>query len=292
MLKLPNELDDKKANDIVTKFVSNRLKEIMEDIIINEVAFGLILSGEFDPDDADKNIEDFVDLNALMMDEQFAEAVPMMFLPENYPVDKANKVFFGLYNLLKAKKEYVPELIMEYMLYSIIQSEIGEVDLINDITLEDLEDLDEDDFDDDPEFEGEIFDDDDDEYEDDFDDDDEEYTTVLRIPEPDRSYVKNYYLKEYESEYKGEELEDFVEELLGYYEDLRGYIDSCFWDTDFLLLDDYSEEQLLESEANEMLGIIEPKENKIIEFPFTGKDGKKSNIRAELDIKPWDLEDE
>ena len=262
MLKLPNKIGDKKADDILSKHINSRLIDIMERIILDEVAFMMAMKGELDPKDADKSFEEMVDLNALMMAQEFAEFVKMMFLPENYPVSKANKVFFGLYKLLKAKKEYVPDLVMEYVLNSVIESEIGEVDMINDVMMDDL------------------------------DDEDEDYSTVLPIPEPDRSYVKSCLIKDYKSEYESEELEIVVEDVLGYYEDLRGYLDSCFWDTDFLLLDDYTEEQLLKSDANKSLGIMNPKENNIIEFPFTGKDGKQSNVRAEVDIDPWDLEDE
>ena len=48
------------------------------------------------------------------------------------------KLFSDSLPFLKAKKEYVPELPMEYILYCIIHNEIWQVDQINDFTSEGL----------------------------------------------------------------------------------------------------------------------------------------------------------
>ena len=45
-------------------------------------------------------------------------------------------------------------------------------------------------------------------------------------------------------------------------------------------------------DLNEQLGIVAEKEKKIIEFQFQNKEGKQTRIKAELDIDPWNLEDE
>ena len=293
MLRVPNLIGEEKAEKIVTEFVNYRLLEIMEDIILDEVVWGMAMRGELDESASTKSFDELVDLKELMLDDQFAAAVSMMYLPENYPLNKANKKFFGLYKLLKAKKEYVPDLAMEYILYSILESEVGEVDMINqdmeDGLFDDLEDGMFDGFDED--FDEDFEDDEDDFFGDDFDDE-EELSTVERIPESDRTVVKKAVLEAYKGEFEGKELEETAEYLVNCYEDLREYLDICFWDTDFLFLDDYTEEQLKQLEANEQLGIVAEKEKKIIEFPFQNREGKKTRIKAELDIDPWDLEDE
>ena len=63
--------------------------------------------------------------------------------------------------------------------------------------------------------------------------------------------------------------------VINSYEDLREYIETCFWDQDFLLLNDMSEEKLLRSELNKYLGIAEPKDANIIEFPVVESYGRK-----------------
>lgn len=293
MLQLPNPIGDEKADKIITEFVNYRLLEIMEDIILDEVVWEMAQRGELDQSASTKSFDELVDLKELMLDDEFAAAVSMSYLPDNYPLEKANKKFFGLYKLLRAKKKYVSDLTTEYVLYSIIESEIGEVDMINqdidDGLFDDLEDDMIDGFDED--FDEDFDDDEDDFFGDDFDDD-EKLTTVERIPEPDRSVVKKAALESYKGDFEGEELEETTEYLVNCYEDLRAYLDICFWDTDCLLLDDYTEEQLAQLELNEQLGIVAEKEKKIIEFPFQNRDGKQTRIKAELDIDPWDLEDE
>ena len=120
MLQLPNPIGDEKADKIITEFVNYRLMEIMEDIILDEVVWGMAQRGELDQSASTKSFDELVDLKELMLDDEFAAAVSMSYLPDNYPLEKANKKFFGLYKLLKAKKEYVPDLTTEYVLYSII----------------------------------------------------------------------------------------------------------------------------------------------------------------------------
>ena len=293
MLQLPNPIGDEKADKIITEFVNYRLLEIMEDIILDEVVWGMAQRGELDQSASTKSFDELVDLKELMLDDEFAAAVSMSYLPDNYPLEKANKKFFGLYKLLRAKKEYVPDLTTEYVLYSIIESEIGEVDMINQDIEDGLFDGLEDDMIDgfDEDFDEDFDDDEDDFFGDDFDDD-EKLTTVERIPEPDRSVVKKAALESYKGEFEGEELEETAEYLVNCYEDLRAYLDVCFWDTDCLFLDDYTEEQLAKMEINEQLGMVAEKEKKIIEFPFQNRDGKQTSIKAEFDIDPWDLEDE
>ncbi len=300
MLKLPNQLTDPKANEIVKTFVNERLINLMEEIILDEVAWNMALSGELTEEAATKPFEEMVNIAELMNDMDFAQNVSLMYLPDNYPADRANQEFFGLYNLLKAEKEYVPDLVKEYILFAIIYMEVEQTDMINEDIAEglydDLDDLDEIDELEELKYMGE-----DDLSEDDFadipffdgmDDEDVEYTTVEQIPEPERTIVKEAIRKQYEGSAPPEELEDFLDYALSTYEDLREYEENCFWNHDFMMLDEMSEEELIKSDLNEVLGIADPKPANVIEFPFRQSDGKEKNIRAKVIVHPWDAEDE
>ncbi len=286
MLKLPNQLSDPKANEIVKTFVNERLINLMEEIILDEVAWKMALSGELTEEDATKPFEEMVDIAQLMNDMDFAQNVSLTYLPDNYPVDRANQEFFGLYNLLKAENEYVPDLVKEYILFAIIYMEVEEMDMINedmaDGRYDDLEDLDE--IDELEEFAGIPF-------FDDMDDEDMEYTTVEQIPEPERSIVKEAIRKDYEGSVEPEELDDLLDYALSTYEDLREYEENCFWDHDFMMLDEMTEEELINSDLNKVFGFADPKQSNVIEFPFRQSDGKEKNIKAKVIVHPWDAED-
>ena len=264
MLKLAMHPVDEKASRIVKKFVNDRLISLMEGIILDEVDFNLAMSGQLAEEDINRKFDEMVDISELMTDLEFAENVPMVYLPDNYPIEKANHEFFGLYRLLKAKKEYVPELPMEYILYHIIQNEIWQIDQINEDSEDGLFDM----LIGEEGFEGI---------------EDEEYSTILPIPEPDRSAV----LAALEVEADGEEYS--AEDLIRHYEDLRDYEDVCFWDTDFDFLNYMDEDSLIHSEMGEFMGLPERQDSNIIAFP-AGKDG--TDIKAEIKIAPWELEDE
>ena len=161
MLRLPSIPQDEQAAAIVKEFINNRLIRMMEDIILDEVAFSMAFSGGIPEDLGKKPMDEVIDIDELMQNMEFAKNVSLSYLPENYPIEKANREFLGLYKLLKAKNEYVPELPMEYVLYSVIQNAIWQVDMIN----QDTEDGLFDELMDDPFFEGIG---------------DEEYTTIER----------------------------------------------------------------------------------------------------------------
>ena len=312
MLRLPNQLADPKANEIVKAFVNERLINLMEEIILDEVAWKMALSGELTEEAATKPFDEMVNIAELMNDMDFAQNVSLMYLPDNYPADRANQEFFGLYNLLKAEKEYVPDLVKEYILFAIIYMEVEETDMINDDMadglydeLDDLDEIDkpeelkylgEDDLeelDGDIPFLGDMSEDDfaDIPFFDDMDDEDMEYTTVEQIPEPERTIVKEAIRKQYEGSVEPEELEDLLDYALSTYEDLREYEDSCFWDHDFMMLDDMTMEEILNSDLNKVLGIADPKPSKVIEFPFKNADGQEKSIKAKIIVHPWDEED-
>ena len=262
MLKFEFIPGDDKAQEIIKTFINNRLIALIEQIILDEVDWQLAMEGDLENTPKEAGFADLVDIDKLASNLDFAANVSMTYLPDNYPVDKANREFFGLYKLLKARKEYVPELPMEYVLYHIIMNEVWQVDMIN----EDSEDGMFDDLKDDPFFAGI---------------EDEEYTTVEKIPEPERSVALDG-LKDYASE-----LEEpaTAEEVLSEYEDLRNYGEICFWDTDFTMLDDYDEEALIHSELGKYMGLGERQDVKKMEMEIGG-----SKVKVEMNIAPWESE--
>ena len=72
MLQLPNPIGDEKADKIITEFVNYRLLEIMEDIILDEVVWGMAQRGELDHSASTKSFDELVDLKELMLDDEFA----------------------------------------------------------------------------------------------------------------------------------------------------------------------------------------------------------------------------
>ncbi len=270
---MPYPLQDAEADKIVNKFVNDRLIGLMENAILDMCPFLPFLNYKQDEDVKTKPFEEIVNIADLMTDRDYAETIAMEYLPENYPPQKASQEFFGLYRLLKAGKDYVPELPMEYILFRLIFNEVDDIDTINGY------------------IEDGVFDGPDDGL---FTEDieDREYTTVMLIPEPERTIVKNAIRKSLKGQCAPEELEEEVEHSMNWFEDLREYEESCFWDTDFLFLDDMTEEELLGSELNEFLGIGVPKENKIIEFPVKGQDGGNVTVKAQMKVYPWDFEED
>ena len=244
MIKIPNLIGDEKADAIVSRFINDRLIRIMEDIILDEVVWKMAERGELDPEAASKSFDELVDISKLIPNMDFAEMVSTDYLPENYPIEQANEAFLGAYKLLKAEEEYVPNKLMEFVLFGIINKEVGEVDLINSDMLSGM-------FDGiDVEFDG--FEDFDDDIEDNLIDEDdvEEITTIERLPEADRIIVKNAVLELHKGGHEGEELESFAENSVEKYEDLRAYFDIGFIDTDCLQLGEYTEDELKSLELN------------------------------------------
>ena len=118
---------------------------------------------------------------------------------------------------------------------------------------------------------------------------DEVYSTIMPIPEPERSIA----LKAMEAEAEDSQIDGIdkitAEDLMKRYEDLREYEETCFWDIDFDMLNYLDEEALRSSETAKFMGIGERQDRKIIQFPGKG-DGKDLNV--ELNIAPWDMEDD
>jgi len=196
MLRLPDGLiNDKKSNDIVEKYINKRIYSIVKDVIF-EYAFN--------------GIDDI-----RMDDKGFIEFVSVYF-PPHYPKCKMGETFFGLYALLEAEDKFVPELVMEYIIASLIESFIAVADGLG-------------------------------------------LSTVERI-ETDREYVLSKLMEESEDGQAelGEGMAGasaMAKARLNAIENIREYEDIYFWDTDYELLNTYTEEALRTSVLNTELGI-------------------------------------
>lgn len=196
MLRMPQDYTyDDKANAIIAEYLNGNILEL----VMNEII-------EYEDLQGKKAEED---------DPAFQEAVSDFF-PEGYPQEKMGKVFMGLKALLESEYEFVPELIMEYVMYRLIQTRI----CISDDT----------------------------------------GTDTLDPISTDRDYVIRVLKEEAseEEELAEEEEEEFIvgwEERLCMLEDLHYYEDIYFWDVDYLQLDYYTEQELMDSPVSKVLGI-------------------------------------
>ena len=98
--------------------------------------------------------------------------------------------------------------------------------------------------------------------------------------------------KDYEGSVEPEKLDDLLDYALSTYEDLREYEENCFWDHDFMMLDEMTKEELINSDLNKVFGFAGPKKSNVIEFPFRQSDGKERNIKSKIIVHPWDAEGE
>lgn len=120
MLKLPRKYtNDEKANSIITQYLNGNILDLVKGEIVD--------------------FEEGREKEAREDDPAFCEAVSMFF-SERYPFEKMGKVFLGLYALLESEYEFVPELAMEYVMYSLIRAWIGITDSLGIKALEPIPD--------------------------------------------------------------------------------------------------------------------------------------------------------
>ena len=259
MLKLStyNYFGDK-ADGILTGFVTNRLIEMMD-----EAAYSQWFALSDDDIETDENgnrrhIESYCPIEELMNNAEFAREVSSCFLPDDYPLDKANEAFLELYKLLRAKGEYVPELPMEYVLYRIISEEM---DYLQGLEREEDEEI------------------------------KEALSPIQRIPEPERTIVLNAMKAPYEESYDPEEDTYNLEFFIDQYENLNNYLEICFWDHDCLLLEKNTMEELKGSLIDQWFGVVEFKDSKHYQETRLGDDGEEYVVDVELPDYPWNLEE-
>ena len=105
MLRFPNRfVIDEKANDIIERFMNQKVIDAMNEIIIEH-------SGEDEPE-------------VVFGDLEFAEFISQYF-PESFPIRDMNLTFWGLRELLLKEEKEVPTLIMEYVMNAIIEEQVG-----------------------------------------------------------------------------------------------------------------------------------------------------------------------
>ena len=269
------ETEDDEATVILKKFVNDRLIRLMKEVIVEELSQIIELESGYINFPSLDRFEETVNMDELMANTEFAERINIKYLPYWFPVEETNKVFIGLFNLLKAKNEYVPEIVMEYILYEIIYRRVDEIKALSDYILEGLEN-------------GKI----------------EETTflcimhdqmnTVELIQEPERTMVIKKFADrlKHEEDYNDEEsfrLE--AEDSLKDYEDLKEYVDVCFWDTDFKFLNEMTDKDLAESEANAYMGMIDTEVTTPDDMAEDGKNGLSPNGKPIYSVYPWDLEE-
>lgn len=120
MLKLPRQhTKDKKANIIISKYLNGNILGMVRDKVIDYEGVQGRKAAEDDP--------------------AFQEEISYFF-PEGYPKEKMGKVFLGLQALLESEYEFVPELIMEYVMYQLIEERIQISDDLGTETLEPISD--------------------------------------------------------------------------------------------------------------------------------------------------------
>lgn len=108
MLMFPHKYtDDKKADALIASYLNRNILELVSNEIVNYETGRGKEAQEDDPG--------------------FCNAV-RDFFPEHYPAVKMGKVFLGLKALLESEYEFVPELVMEYVMYSLIQTRLENAD--------------------------------------------------------------------------------------------------------------------------------------------------------------------
>jgi len=113
------------------RFINDRLIKLTEDVMSEFIQLDGSYTEHFKKmtkeqaqKEWEKPLPEIIDMDRLRLDSNFAEYCMEMVLPPTHPRSKALYTFFGLYDLLKAEKEYKPELAMEYVLFSIIENEL------------------------------------------------------------------------------------------------------------------------------------------------------------------------
>ena len=112
----------------------------------------------------------------------------------------------------------------------------------------------------------------------------------LLIQMPQRDEVKTA-ITEYLTEECGEsaeEAEEIAESRIRGIEDYSGMIDYCFYDTDFMMLDDYSAEDIVKSGVNDELGVgaLEPARKRLPDgsFEYIGEPQKSDSFTFRIKI--------
>lgn len=205
------------------RFVNDRLIQLVEDVIAEYAQMGdsSYMANIKSSKDWEKPIETIIDLDRMRKDEKFVTEWLEEFglIPQTIGPHRALHDFFSLYNLLKAKEEYKPDLSMEYILLQIIDTEL---ELCKDM----------------PEIHQRV-----------------KRIPEHHRTQMMQELLKE--AKECKDDFSETEetVQEMAEDLIAYYEDLDRYIETCFEDTDCLFLDDMDETEMKNSGFAKQLGV-------------------------------------
>ena len=240
MLRLYGTSGAEKCIEFGNRFVNDRLISLMEDVVKDYVQMSdhSYMERITDSSDWEKPLDEIIDLERLGRDEKFfSEGLDAYALtPRTVGPQRALHDFFSLYRLLKAKKEYKPDLSMEYILYAIIHNELGICQ-------------------DEPEIHEQI----------------KRIPEPIRSQMMEELLVEAASLKEGDSETWPEEISDIAEHLMSYYEDLDKYISTCFEDGDCFFLDDMDEDEMEDSGFAESFGVNVKGDEAMIKIESNGQ---------------------
>lgn len=137
------------------------------------------------------------------------------FFPENFDGDRVD-LYEGLIGILEDRGMHTPNLLMEYLLAQAIDAKIMRMQT-----------------------EG-------------------NGSTRITLPKKERAYVRKVFQREclaYAQDDPTTSYDDYFNMCMDQVEDVEQYLENCFWDYDFQLLDEMSIEELENSPLNDMLGI-------------------------------------
>ena len=213
MLLLHGTPGAEKCQEYGKRFVNDRLIELMKNTVTDyvEMCDAPYRERITCSEDWEKALEEIIDLERLSHDEAFFNDWMDMYAmtPNTVGPQRALHDFFSLYRLLKAKKEYKPDLTMEYILYRVIKLEL---DICKD----------------EPELHDRV----------------KKIPEPARSQMMEELLVEAAELKEGDPETWEESIPEIADQLMAYYEDLDKYVLTCFEDEDFLFLDDMDEDEM------------------------------------------------
>lgn len=224
MLLLHETPGSEKCHEYGKRFVNDRLISLMKDFVTDYVEMYDAPYRERITCSADweKPLEEIIDLDRLSHDEAFFNDWMDLnaMVPSTVGPQRALHDFFSLYRLLKARKEYKPDLTMEYILYRIIQLEL---DFCKDG----------------PELHDRV----------------KKISEPARSQMMEELLAEAAELKEGDPETWEEDIPKIADQLMAYYEDLDKYVLTCFEDEDFFFLDDMDEDEMEDSGFADDFGV-------------------------------------
>lgn len=212
MLRMYNLPGGKLCQEYGRQFVNNRLIELMENVMAEYAQTGnnTYMEKIKSSKDWEKPLETIIDLNRMRQDEKFVTEWLEEYglIPQTIGPRRALHDFFSLYDLLKAKEEYKPDLSMEYILLSIIDMEL---DFCKDM----------------PELYHMV----------------KRIPRSIRTKVMQELLIEAAECKDQDPETE-ETVQQIAKDMMASFEDLNEYINICFEDTDCLFLNDMDEEEM------------------------------------------------